>query len=520
MKELHSASSSRRTVLLLVLSALILTALFCSFVFLHFSSQLYIKRSPNTFAGDEKYQTVRREVEEQLDVLRLQGVNGTIEEQITERVNSKNEKTSLVIFTINSADTRSGWDLFQAGLPSSFLLILVLILLVVSWLFTVLSVFSVNQKSGIASFVLALVVFFLIPVLFNRLNLDLSRIPDLAQAGGNSGTYDHIRPALDRFLFGGTAGKQLDSMVSALKYTISPSVFLLLLPAFITICASVLGIGRSLKKTLLRVVLYCCVILFSLFILYPFFVMFITAFRSNAETTDMYFLHILPVRWVFSNLTDTLNRGVLRYLVNSLLIAGGATLIAMLCGIPAAYAMARMNFRGKKAYLGFVIMSQMFSPVVLLVGISRLMNTLHLNDTLMGLMFINAAFNQAFAIWLLRGTFVSISSEMEQAACIDGCSVLGAMLRILLPMAAPGIVTTLIFVFINAWNEYTVSTVLISTQTNRPITVGITQFSSFNMIEWQYLFAAALLATVPVVILFMLIEKHLAAGLTAGGVKG
>ena len=192
----------------------------------------------------------------------------------------------------------------------------------------------------------------------------------------------------------------------------------------------------------------------------------------------------------------------------------------MLCGIPAAYAMARMDFRGKKTYLGFVIMSQMFSPVVLLVGISRLMNTLHLNDTLIGLMFINAAFNQAFAIWLLRGTFVSISSEMEQAACIDGCSVLGAMLRILLPMAAPGIVTTLIFVFINAWNEYTVSTVLISTQTNRPITVGITQFSSFNMIEWQYLFAAALLATVPVIILFMLIEKHLAAGLTAGGVKG
>ena len=90
----------------------------------------------------------------------------------------------------------------------------------------------------------------------------------------------------------------------------------------------------------------------------------------------------------------------------------------------------------------------------------------------------------------------------------------------LLPIAAPGIVTTLIFVFINAWNEYTISTVLISTTSNKPITVGITQFSSFNMIEWQYLFAAALVATVPVVILFMAIEKHLAAGLTAGGVKG
>ena len=87
-------------------------------------------------------------------------------------------------------------------------------------------------------------------------------------------------------------------------------------------------------------------------------------------------------------------------------------------------------------------------------------------------------------------------------------------------MAAPGIVTTLIFVFINSWNEYTISTVLISTPYKKPITVGITQFSSFNMIEWQYLFASALLATIPVVILFMFIEKHLVAGLTSGGVKG
>ena len=101
-------------------------------------------------------------------------------------------------------------------------------------------------------------------------------------------------------------------------------------------------------------------------------------------------------------------------------------------------------------------------------------------------MFINAAFNQAFAIWLLRGTFVSISSEMEQAACIDGCSTVSALLRVLVPISAPGIVTTLIFVFINAWNEYTISTVLISTASNKPITVGITQFSSFNMIEWQF----------------------------------
>ena len=519
-KALPSAGVPKRTILLLLAVSVLLIAACLSLSFLQFSSQLYIKRSPNTFVGDEKYRTVRAEVEQELESIRSQGVDGSISEEVIERVNSKNEKTSLVIFTISASNSRSGWDLLTAGLPSSRLLIVILALSAAAWLFTLVSALSLNRTAGVLSFVSALCAFFLIPVVFNRLNLDLSRSVDLYLSGVENGAGETLFPALDRFLFGGSAGGQLETLLSALKYTVCAGPFLLLIPAFITICASVLGTCKPLKKTLLRIALYVSVILFSLFILYPFFVMFITAFRSNAETTDMHFLRILPERWVFSNLSDTLNRGVLRYLINSLLIAGGATIVAMLCGIPAAYAMARMDFRGKKAYLGFVIMSQMFSPVVLLVGISRLMNTLHLNDTLIGLMFINAAFNQAFAIWLLRGTFVSISSEMEQAACIDGCSVLGAMLRILLPMAAPGIVTTLIFVFINAWNEYTVSTVLISTQTNRPITVGITQFSSFNMIEWQYLFAAALLATVPVIILFMLIEKHLAAGLTAGGVKG
>ncbi|MBQ7850354.1 MAG: carbohydrate ABC transporter permease [Clostridia bacterium] len=269
-----------------------------------------------------------------------------------------------------------------------------------------------------------------------------------------------------------------------------------------------------------RGALYLFVIALCIVVLYPFYVMFITGFRSNAETTDMHFLHLFPTEWVWSNIPDIIARGVPRYLLNSILLSTGATLIAMVCGIPAAYAMARMNFKGKKAFLGFVIMSQMFSPVVLLVGISQLMNTLHLNDSIVGLMLINAAFNQAFAIWLLRGTFVSISSEMEQAACIDGCNSVSALIRILLPMAAPGIVTTLIFVFINAWNEYTISTILITTPENKPITVGITQFSSFNMIEWHYLFAAALIATIPVVVLFMCIEKHLVSGLTSGGVKG
>ncbi|MCR5789496.1 MAG: carbohydrate ABC transporter permease, partial [Lachnospiraceae bacterium] len=253
-------------------------------------------------------------------------------------------------------------------------------------------------------------------------------------------------------------------------------VWLLIPCIFLIITACVQFRFGRVKRVLSRGFLYAFVIILSVIVLYPYYVMLITAFRSNAETTDMYFLHLLPTKWEFSNLTDIIKRGVPRYLTNSVLIAGGATLISLLCGVPAAYALSRMDFKGKKLFLGFVIMSQMFSPVVLLIGIAQLMSALNLSDSIAGLMFINAAFNQAFAIWLLRGTFVSISPEMEEAALIDGCNRRQSLLKVLIPMAAPGIVTVLIFVFINAWNEYTISTVLISTAENRPITVGITQF--------------------------------------------
>lgn len=277
---------------------------------------------------------------------------------------------------------------------------------------------------------------------------------------------------------------------------------------------------RSRKKPWQRVALYLFVFVLSIVILYPYFVMFITAGKTNEE---MYATSgaLLPQTFQWSNFIDVWKEApILRYLLNSIIVAGGATCLAILCGIPAAYALSRMRFRGKGVFMGAVIMSQMFSPVVLLVGIYRLMTNLHLTDSLLGLILLNAAFNQAFAIWLLRGTFTSISSEMEQAAKIDGCGTVQALIRVLLPVAAPGIVTTLIFVFINSWNEYTIALTLIKTDLLKPITVGINVFYGFNFIKWQYLFATSIFATVPVIILFLLIEKNLVSGLTSGGVKG
>lgn len=279
---------------------------------------------------------------------------------------------------------------------------------------------------------------------------------------------------------------------------------------------------KTKKSPWSRMALYLFVFVVCIIILYPYFVMFTTAAKSDAE---MYAVGenaaLLPAVWQWSNFVDIWQKAaVFKYLLNSIIVAGGATCLAILCGIPAAYALSRMRFKGKGIFMGAVIMSQMFSPVVLLVGIYRLMTALHLTNSLLGLILLNAAFNQAFAIWLLRGTFTTISSEMEQAAKIDGCGTVQALIRVLLPVAAPGIVTTLIFVFINSWNEYTIALTLISSDVFKPITVGINVFYGFNFIQWQYLFATSIFATIPVIILFLCIEKHLVSGLTSGGVKG
>ena len=520
--------------LLVCLSCVLITLSVLLLPLAFFETNIFVKRSANTFVGDEKYVEARAEVE----AVAAQYEGASIEESVTERVNSKGVATSMVTFTVKEKIKRNGLDFLLGGIghsegmtgigPTNIMRLLLVCLAVslalaagASHKTLALAREQLPEKAKrlyLASGVFALIALFCVPAFARSINYTFSRQVDLLVGGHIQN--EALLAQLNNFLYDGGAGENLLDMLGGLTVQTNWVLWIAFASIFLLLCAITYLRCGELQKTLARGGLYLFVIVLCIFILYPFYVMLITGFRSNAETTDMYFLHMLPTKWVWSNLKDICDRGVLRFLLNSIMLSTGATAIAMLCGIPAAYAMARMNFKGRNLFLGFVIMSQMFSPVVLLVGISQLMNTLHLNDTILGLMLINAAFNQAFAIWLLRGTFVSISPEMEQAACIDGCNTVGALWHILLPMAVPGIVTTLIFVFINSWNEYTISTVLISTPANKPITVGITQFSSFNMIEWQYLFAAALLATIPVIILFMCIEQHLAEGLTSGGVKG
>jgi multiple sugar transport system permease protein len=266
---------------------------------------------------------------------------------------------------------------------------------------------------------------------------------------------------------------------------------------------------------------FIAVVSFTLFVVlvFPYAIMFLTSLKSK-DTIYSIPPTLLPEEWVFNNYLDVWTVVPLRhYIVNSVLLASGSTLLALICAIPAAYALARMRFSGRRIYLYAVIATQIFSPIVLLVGLFREMRWFGLLDSLWALVLINGAFFQAFAIWILSGYFASIPYSLEEAAWIDGCTRLGAVRRIVLPLALPGLVTTVIFVFIQSWNEFVVALTIILTETKKPLTVGIFSFFGRYDVEWGYVFATSLIATIPVVVLFLVIEKYLVSGLTAGGVK-
>lgn len=274
------------------------------------------------------------------------------------------------------------------------------------------------------------------------------------------------------------------------------------------------------KFSIGRVLLYLFAYSVTIFLLYPYFVMFFNSFK-NLEETFAIPGNILPKVWRWENYIQIWKDiPLLTYFKNTFIVAVISTLLCIVCAVPAGYALARMQFPGKRFVMAGIIVTQMFSEVVLLVGIYKIMVFLHLQNSLTGIILLVAAFNQAFAAWLLQGTFSTISTELEEAAMIDGCNRLHAMVRIILPLAAPGIVTAIIFVFIHAWNEYTLTLVLIGDANLKTINVGIHAFFGYTNTEWWYVFAASLIAILPILAFFQVLDKHLVGGLTAGGVKG
>jgi multiple sugar transport system permease protein len=243
--------------------------------------------------------------------------------------------------------------------------------------------------------------------------------------------------------------------------------------------------------------------------------MLITALKPKSEITKIP-IDYLPSTWTWKNFTDVWHVIPLAgYLKSSFLVAFTATLVVLIFAVPAAYYVARNKFRGRTAFLMLVLITQMFSPTALVVGIFREMIKFHLVDTYMSLILIYGAFNMAFSIWILSSFFASIPVEIEEAAWIDGATRFGTLRRVILPLALPGLVTA----FIAAWNEYVIALTLMSSPQREPLTVGLTSLIGQYQIQWNFLFAGSLIAIIPVVILFASIEKYLVGGLTAGSVK-
>jgi multiple sugar transport system permease protein len=249
----------------------------------------------------------------------------------------------------------------------------------------------------------------------------------------------------------------------------------------------------------------------------PYLEMLVTALKPEHELMRSSYL---PTKWDWSNFVDVWRAApIWQNMKVSLIVAGAATIVTLVCALPAAYYTARNRFRGRNAFLLLILVTQMFAPTALVIGIYREMVALNLTDTLLALILVNAAFNLPFCVWILHGYFASIPKELEEAAFLDGAGRVKALTRVTLPISLPGVITAVVYTFIGAWNEYIVALTITSSPNRQPLTVAVPSFVTQYQEHWQYLFATSLIAIVPVVILFVFIERYLIGGLTAGSIK-
>lgn len=266
-------------------------------------------------------------------------------------------------------------------------------------------------------------------------------------------------------------------------------------------------------------------IIFLLFILlvvnlFPIFVVLSTSLKGRGE------IYSSPPTWLPDKFTLENYKEIFevyplaRFFLNSLILAFGGTILNIAITIPAAYATARLRFKGRKLVMYMLLMVQMFSPVIIIAAIFRELSIFGLLDSYLGLIIINAVFTIAFSIWMLTAYFMTIPIDLEEAAMIDGCNRFQAVTKVVLPLLGPGLAATMAYTFIWIWNEFLFALTFINRDELRPLTVGIYNFIGRAGIDWHLITAASITAIMPVVVLFMVIEKQLIQGLTGGAVKG
>ena len=265
---------------------------------------------------------------------------------------------------------------------------------------------------------------------------------------------------------------------------------------------------------------WLCLSPFVITTLFPFAVMISTAIKPRAEVLTF------PPVWLakhirLQNFVDMWHAvGFGQALVNSALVSCTTTAFCLLIAIPAAYATGRMQFRGKRIFRQFLLVTQMLSPVVLVLGIFRLMARLGLVDQLWALVLAYTAFNLAFAIWMLQAYFGTIPIELEEAARLDGASTFQRLRLILLPLTLPALGVTAIFVFLYCWNEFVLALTLLRSTQKFTLTLQIFSLVGGRYsIDWDHVMAATLLASMPVAVVFASLQRYLVRGLALAAIK-
>ncbi len=277
--------------------------------------------------------------------------------------------------------------------------------------------------------------------------------------------------------------------------------------------------SRSKKKKNKLAATYGVLIFMASFIVVPVLWMISTAFKTEPQT------YYPQPKWIpdpfsldsFRKFFNTYNFG--RMTLNSLVVCLSAMVICVACACLAGYGVTRFRFKGRKQLMSFLLITQMFPGVMLVVPFYAVLSKYNLVNSLFGLVVVYAATNIAFSTWMIVSYFKTIPQELDEAARVDGASSFRIFWNIILPLIIPGIAAVAMFVLFNGWNEYMFSSVLVSKDELKTLTVGIISLNSQYQIKWNDLMAASSISSLPLVILFVSFQKYFIAGMTGGAVK-
>jgi raffinose/stachyose/melibiose transport system permease protein len=273
-----------------------------------------------------------------------------------------------------------------------------------------------------------------------------------------------------------------------------------------------------LKTRISRNIVFLGLLIFALMILYPLFWMFISSFKSYQEIYSN--VWALPSEWHFENYKLAWEKGIQNYFLNSTYVTGFSILLTVMTGTMAAFVLARYRNRWIDAALLFIIGGLMMNPEVALIPLFEILTFFNLIDTRWALILTYVAYRLPLTIILIRAFFITVPKELSESALIDGCSEFGIYWRIYLPLSIPIVITSVIINAFYAWNEFLFATVFINSSELKTIPSGLMVFRDALRTDWGVLLSGMVIASVPMVILLIVLQKYLVRGLSEGSVKG